>query len=100
MLAESGSQLEAGTLRDAICAAFSKSRCTVLRFKQILKFIPDGYEINQIMDVLQTVAHLVQGCWVMSSALSCGGDTRRERERDCILLRFARCRVISAQDLR
>ena len=97
--ASSTSRTEARSLREAIRAAFSDSRGSVLRFKQIIEFIPEACEINDVMDALQTLAHLVQGCWVICSALSCGGDTRRERDRDRILLQFARRRTISSRDL-
>ena len=86
----SKAQLDGLPLDRRIHALFARGQRTVLRFSRVMHFAPAGCDPKDVISALLPVAHLVQGCWVACSALRCGGNARRERVRDHILLQFSR----------
>lgn len=70
----------------------SKGRVHVLQFERLMKLAPSGCTEQEVLSVLQDMAHLVQGCWVAASALRCSGHICIVR--DYILSLFTKNRVI------
>eukprot|EP01018_Ginkgo_biloba_P006541 Gb_35421 [translate_table: standard] len=75
----------------------SKGRVQVLQFERLMRLAPVGSTEQEVLEVLQQYAHLVQGCWVAASFL------RYNKAiciiRDYILLLFSKNRLVHHEQL-
>ena len=86
----SQAQLDGLPLDRRVHALFARGQRGHMRFARVAHFAPPGTPPEETVAALRHVAHCVRGTWVAKSALRCGGDARRERARDAVLLRFTR----------
>lgn len=75
----------------------SKGRVHVLQFERLMKLAPAGCTEEEVLSVLEDMAHLVQGCWVAASSLRYSGQICILR--DYILSLFTKSRVIRHDQL-
>ncbi|KAH7420883.1 hypothetical protein KP509_13G028000 [Ceratopteris richardii] len=75
----------------------SKGRVQVLQFERLMKLAPAGCSEEEVLSVLEDMAHLVQGCWVAASSLRYSGEICILR--DYLLLLFTKNRVIRHDQL-
>eukprot|EP00250_Pteridium_aquilinum_P012057 c20483_g1_i1 orf=65-2383(+) len=75
----------------------SKGRVHVLQFERLMKLAPTGCTEEEVLSVLEDMAHLVQGCWVAASSLRYSGQICILR--DYMLSLFTKNRVIRHDQL-
>ncbi|KAI5076306.1 hypothetical protein GOP47_0008371 [Adiantum capillus-veneris] len=75
----------------------SKGRVQVLQFERLMKLAPAGCSEEEVLSVLEDMAHLVQGCWVAASSLRYSGQICILR--DYMLSLFTKNRVIRHDQL-
>ncbi|XP_057858301.2 uncharacterized protein LOC131067349 [Cryptomeria japonica] len=75
----------------------SKGRVQVLQFERLMRLAPAGSTEQEVLDVLQQYALLVQGCWVPASPLRYNGEICKVR--DYILLLFNKNRLVRYEQL-
>ncbi|XP_002988629.2 DNA-directed RNA polymerase III subunit RPC5 [Selaginella moellendorffii] len=93
----SKSYLDTLPLDKRLHAVLSQGRVHVLQFERLMKLAPAGCTEEEVLDVLQKTAYLVQGCWVATSNMRYTGG--RCAIRDYILLQFVKNRVVSRETL-
>lgn len=69
----------------------------VLQFERLMKLAPAGCTEEEVLSVLEDMAHLVQGCWVAASSLRYSGQICILR--DYMLSLFTKSRVIRHDQL-
>lgn len=95
----SQAQLDGLPLDRRVHALFARGQRGHMRFARVAHFAPPGTPPEETVAALRHVAHCVRGTWVAKSALRCGGDARRERARDAVLLRFTRAATVRESEL-
>lgn len=76
-------------------AVLARGDAHVLTWAKLRRICPHAPE-PALLAAVVSCAVLVQGCWVASSALRCGGDPAAEAARDAALLLLARRRTVPA----
>ncbi|KAH9305597.1 hypothetical protein KI387_010001, partial [Taxus chinensis] len=75
----------------------SKGRVQVLQFERLMRLAPAGSTEQEVLNILQLYALLVQGCWVPASPLRYSGEICKVR--DYILLLFNKNRLVRHEQL-
>ncbi|GBG76284.1 hypothetical protein CBR_g22032 [Chara braunii] len=89
----SRSFLETLPLDRRIHVLLSKGQTHILQFDRLMKLAPHGSSEQQLLEVVQRKAMLVQGCWVAASYLRYNRVVATIR--DYILLLFTKNRVVT-----
>lgn len=93
----SRSFLDTLPLEERFGMLLSKGRVQVLQFEHLMRLAPTGSTEEEVLEVLQQFAYLVQGCWVAASSLRYNGDICKVR--DYILLLFNKNRLVRHEQL-
>ncbi|KAJ7529635.1 hypothetical protein O6H91_15G059500 [Diphasiastrum complanatum] len=93
----SRSYLDTLPLEKRFHTVLSQGRVHVLQFERLMKLAPQNCIEQEVLDVLQKKALLVQGCWVAGSFLRYKGTTCIIR--DYLLLLFTKNRVVRREQL-
>lgn len=93
----SRSFLDTLPLEERFGMLLSKGRVQVLQFEHLMRLAPTGSTEEEVLEILQQFAYLVQGCWVAASSLRYNGDICKVR--DYILLLFNKNRLVRHEQL-
>ena len=101
------SELKSMSLGDQVKALLLSAK--VIRFSQLLTYLPKGCDVTTVLRSLQQVALLVQGVWVVKSEVLYPEDTKSsvsgvsakmlQQGRDYIMWRFTQNRCLVRKDI-
>jgi hypothetical protein len=86
------------TVDERLDELFARSGTSFMKFSGIKKLAPRNTKQRELLSAVAAKASLVNGVWVVNSALRSLGDRNYERVRDSVLCSFSRGKKISVND--